>query len=162
MTHSGTFVVRCDPEAAFNLLSTPERFAPLLPDLESMTMQDATHFTIRTLLDIGRINGRINLSMELSEASRPHRVGYRGHGVIAGSPLQFELGFRITPVDGMTEIQWHGEVRLNGSLIFLAGDLLDTMSRQNFGRMADSLQCTLRRLSLSSASGETSLPDFEI
>jgi len=127
-----------------------------------MTMQDATHFTIRTLLDIGRINGRINLSMELSEASRPQRVGYRGHGVIAGSPLQFELGFRITPVDGMTEIQWHGEVRLNGSLIFLAGDLLDTMSRQNFGRMADSLQCTLRRLSLSSASGETSLPDFEI
>ena len=127
-----------------------------------MTMQDATHFTMRTLLDIGRINGRINLSMELSEASRPHRVGYRGHGVIAGSPLQFELGFRITPVDGMTEIQWHGEVRLNGSLIFLAGDLLDTMSRQNFGRMADSLQCTLRRLSLSSASGETSLPDFEI
>jgi len=127
-----------------------------------MTMQDATHFTIRTLLDIGRINGRINLSMELSEASRPHRVGYRGHGVIAGSPLQFELGFRITPVDGMTEIQWHGEVRLNGSLIFLAGDLLDTMSRHNFGRMADSLQCTLRRLSLSSAGGETSLPDFEI
>lgn len=127
-----------------------------------MTMQDATHFTIRTLLDIGRINGRINLSMELSEASRPQRVGYRGHGVIAGSPLQFELGFRITPVDGMTEIQWHGEVRLNGSLIFLAGDLLDTMSRHNFGRMADSLQCTLRRLSLSSAGGETSLPDFEI
>ena len=161
MTHSGTFLARCGPDVAFELLSTPERFAPLLPDFESITVQDATHFTTRMRLAIGRINGHLDLSMELTEASRPHQVEYRGQGVVAGSALHFEIGFRITALEGATEIHWHGEVELNGPLMFLAGDLFDTMGRQNFERTAESVQ---RNLGLSSPSTPTdaAATDFEI
>lgn len=124
-------------------------------------MQDATHFTMRTLLAIGSINGHLNLSMELSEASQPHRVEYRGQGIIAGSTLHFDLGFQVTPSEGITEIRWQGEVWLNGPLAFMAGDLLDTMSRQNFERMADSLQKSLQDSSSTPTGAETA-PDFEI
>jgi len=162
VTHSGTFLACCHAEAAFDLLSTPDRFAPLLPDYESMEQQDATHFTMRTVLAIGQIHGHINLTMELREASRPYRVGYRGQGIIAGGTLSFELDFRIAPVNRKTEIQWCGEVRLNGPLVFMAGDLVDTMSRQNFERMAESLRRSLEALSPSASAEGPTLPDFEI
>jgi carbon monoxide dehydrogenase subunit G len=158
--HSGTFVVRCDAGRAFDLLSAPERFAPLLPDFESMAMQDATHFTMRSVFSIGRINGHIDLSMELAEASRPERVRYRGEGMIAGSPLSFELEFRITTAEETTQVHWQGEVRLSGKLVFMVGDLLDGMSRQNFERMAESLRQKLQEAGLAGV-GESS-PEFEI
>ena len=161
MTHSGTFLVRCDPDAGFELLSTPERFAPLLPNFESMTVQDATHFTMRTVLAVGRINGHLDLSMELREVSRPSHVEYRGQGIVAGSGLHFEVGFRIIPTESTTEIQWRGEVKLEGPLMFMAGDLFDTMGRQNFERMAESLQRSLDVPS-PSAPANPAASDFEI
>jgi carbon monoxide dehydrogenase subunit G len=133
-----------------------------MPDYESMAQQDATHFTMRTVFAIGRMNGHVNLSMELSEACRPRQVGYRGQGIIAGSTLYFELGFRISPVNGVTAIQWSGEVRLNGPLALMAGDLLDTMSRQSFERMADSLKRTLENLAPPASAAQITPPDFDI
>lgn len=110
-------------------------------------MQDATHFKMRTVFSLGRIKGHLELMMEVNEASRPDQVGYRGQGIIAGSPLNFELGFHIAPADAMTEVQWRGEVKLAGPLVLMAGDLLDSMSRQNFERMAESLCRRLQGLS---------------
>jgi carbon monoxide dehydrogenase subunit G len=159
--HSGIFVVHCDPEIAFDLLAAPERFAPLLPDFESMTMQDATHFNMRSVLAIGRINGHIDSAMELAEAIRPERIRYRGQGTVASSPLSFELEFRITPAGEMTEVRWQGEVKLSGSLAFMVGDLLDGMSRQNFERTAESLRVRLQELGLPPAPAESS-SEFEI
>ena len=161
MIHSGTFVVRCDAGRAFDLLSAPERFAPLLPDFESMAMQDATHFTMRSVFSIGRINGHIDSAMELAEAIRPERIRYRGQGTVASSPLSFELEFRITPAGEMTEVRWQGEVKLSGSLAFMVGDLLDGMSRQNFERTAESLRVRLQELGLPPAPAESS-SEFEI
>src|SRR5271167_4457098 len=87
MTQSGSFSVLRTVEEVFDLLSNPERFAPLMPDFESMTMQDATHFTLRTAIAIGEIKGHANLAMELLTASEPERVKYSGTATIAGSPL---------------------------------------------------------------------------
>ena len=143
MTHSGAFSTRRTPDEVFDLLSNPERFAPLMPDFESMAMQDPTHFTMRTVIAMGEIKGYANLVMELLEASRSTRVEYRGAATIAGSQLRLAISFQISAMTEATEISWSGNVALDGMLALLAGNMVDTMGQQNFERMAQSLQRNL-------------------
>lgn len=81
MNHAGTFLTTRTADEVFDLLANPERFAPLLPDFESMAVQDTTHFTVRIVIAVGEINGHANLAMELREAVRPSTVRYAGQGV---------------------------------------------------------------------------------
>jgi uncharacterized protein len=145
MVHSGLFQVNRSAEEVFDLLANPERFAPLMPDFESMTMQDATHFTLRTVIQVGPMSGHANLAMELRDAARPGTVGYSGEAIIAGSPLRLRLDFALTPGEFATEIGWRGEVTLGGPLALMVGSLVDTMGRQNFEQMAAHLQENLRQ-----------------
>ena len=87
-------------EEVFDLVADPQRFAPLLPDFESIAIQDATHFTMRIVIAVGQISGHANLAMELREPVRPSRVEYRGQGIVAGSQLTFALQFAISPAGG--------------------------------------------------------------
>jgi uncharacterized protein len=165
MTHSGTFSVRQTADEVFDLLSNPERFAPLMPDFESMEMQDAKHFIIRTVIAIGEIRGHANLEMELLEASRAERVEYRGAATIAGSQLRVAISFKIGALTDATEVIWQGNVALDGMLALLAGNMVDTMGQQNFDRMAENLRRSLEIEPLSSAKAsvsDSSKLDFDI
>lgn len=145
MVHSGSFRVNRSAEEVFDLIANPEQFAPLLPDFDSMAVQDATHFTLRIAVAVGRINGHVNLAMELCQAERPSQVEYKGQGVIAGGQLSMGLRFQFTATSEGTGIDWQGEVALGGALAFMVGDLLETMGRQNFERMAERLRDRLRQ-----------------
>jgi carbon monoxide dehydrogenase subunit G len=167
MTHSGSFSVARSSEEVFDLLSTPGWFAPTMPDFVSMAIQDATHFTMRTVIAIGEIKGHANLAMELQQAVRPSRVEYRGSATIAGGPLRLAIDFQISPRDAITDVTWQGDVTLGGTLALMAGALLDTMGRQSFERMSERLQFNLQREPLATrleaeASADPAASDFEI
>jgi carbon monoxide dehydrogenase subunit G len=143
MIHSGTFLTTRSADEVFDLLANPERFAPLLPDLESMAAQDTTHFTVRIVIAVGEIRGRTNLAMELREAVRPSNVRYAGQGVVAGSMLDLKLRFQVASVAGTTGVTWEGEFSLDGMLALMAAGLIESMGRTNFERMAKNLQNAL-------------------
>jgi carbon monoxide dehydrogenase subunit G len=143
MTYYGTFLTNRDADEVFDLLANPARFAPLLPDFESMSVQDEAHFTVRIVIAVGEISGHANLAMELRQALRPSDVEYTGKAVIAGSPLETSIRFRIASFDGMTEVTWQGEFSLDGMLARMAGVLVDSMGRKNFERMAEHIQNAL-------------------
>jgi len=151
MTHSGTFTVHRTVEDVFALLADPQQFAPLFPDSESVQMQDATHFQLRTLIVAGQIRGHANLAMERYEVVSPSRVGYRGEGVVAGGPLRMQMDFQIGPCGVDIEVRWQGQVSLGGGLAFLAGHLVESMAGENFRRMAEKLEERLQ-------SGDSPLP----
>lgn len=167
MTHSGAFSIRRTPDEVFDLLSNPERFAPLMPDFESMAMQDASHFTMRTVIAIGEIKGHADLFMELLEASRPTRVEYRGSATIAGSQLRLAIWFQISSLADATEVNWGGQVALEGMLALMAGELVEGMGRHNFDRMAGNLRRSLQDEPLAPAEERIAAPhpselDFDI
>jgi carbon monoxide dehydrogenase subunit G len=144
MNHSGTFSTTRRPEDVFELLADPLRFAPLLPDFETIVVQDATHFTLRIRITVAQIDGHANLAMELGEVVRPSRVDYRGQGTVAGSQLKLNLQFRIAPSLDATEVNWQGEFSLDGMLALMAGHLIEPMGRRTFELMAERLQNGLR------------------
>lgn len=144
MNQSGTFLSSRSAEEVFDLVADPQRFAPLLPDFESLSIQDASHFTLWIKIVIGQISGHANLDMELCAAERPSRVEYRGHGIVAGSQLVFAMHFQIGSVGSEAQVSWEGEVSVDGMLGMMAGGMIDSMGRKNFEAMAERLQNELR------------------
>jgi carbon monoxide dehydrogenase subunit G len=140
MNQSGTFLTSRTAEEVFDLVADPQRFALLLPDSESLSVQDTTHFTLRIKIVIGQISGHANLDMELCAADRPSRVEYRGQGIVAGSQLVFAMQFQVGSVDSETQVSWQGEVSVDGMLTMMAGGMIDSMGRKNFEAMAERLQ----------------------
>jgi carbon monoxide dehydrogenase subunit G len=145
MNHSGTFLTTRSAEELFDLVADPQRFAPLLPNFESMSVQDATHFTLRIKIAVGQVSGHANLAMELLDAVRPDGVAYRGQGIVAGSQISFATQFQLSPAEAGTLVSWQGEVSMDGMLAMMAGGLLEPMGRRNFELMAERLQDELRR-----------------
>ena len=74
---SGEFEVKKRPEEVYDFLTDPNRFAPLLPEFQSLLVQDATHFTVKVNVGISYIKGSADVKMELSEADRPRRAHAR-------------------------------------------------------------------------------------
>jgi len=90
----GEFEIKRTPEEAYDFLTDPQKFAPLLPDFQSMTQQDATHFTVRVNVGISYIKGAADMKMELTAAERPKRAQYKGQGSAAGGKVAMTAGLR--------------------------------------------------------------------
>src|SRR5262252_10400849 len=91
----GEFEVKRSVEEVYDFLTDPSRFAPLLPDFVGLTVQDASHFTVKVNVGVSYIKGTADLKMELTQAQRPTRAQYKGQGSVAGgnvsSTSEFDL-----------------------------------------------------------------------
>ena len=137
---SGEFIAPRSPEQVFEFLSDPQTFAPLLPDFQSMSMQDATHFTVKVKVGVGNIRGSAEIKMELAEAVRPLRAQYKGQGTAVGSQVTVSAGFDLSPLPEGTRVVWQGETSVFGKLASMAGGMLEPLGKKNIQKLIDGLQ----------------------
>lgn len=140
---SGEFTTPRAPEEVFEFLSDPNRFGPLLPDFQSMTMQDATHFTVKVKVGVGNIRGSAEIKMELSEAVKPLRAQYKGQGTAVGSQVTVSAGFDLSALTEGTKVVWQGETSVFGKLASMAGGMLEPLGRKNIQKLIEGLQKVL-------------------
>src|SRR5437773_12139391 len=81
---NGEFEVKRPPEEVYDFLTDPNKYGPLPPDFQGMTVQDATHFTVKVNVGISYIKGVADVKMELVQAERPKRAQYKRQGSVAG------------------------------------------------------------------------------
>ena len=141
---NGEFEVKRPPEEVYDFLTDPKKFGPLLPDFQGMTVQDATHFTVKVNVGISYIKGVAEVKMELVQAERPKRAQYKGQGSVAGGNVSFTAGFDLSPVDGGTKVVWQGEAQIFGRLMSVAGGLLEPLGKKNVQKLIDGLQAALK------------------
>jgi uncharacterized protein len=140
----GDFEVARSPEEVYDFLTDPNKFAPLLPDFQSMDIQDERHFAVRVNVGISYIKGTANVKMELAEANRPSRAQYKGSGSVVGGNVSLTAGFDLVPAAGGTKVAWQGEAQIFGRLTSVAGGLLEPLGRKNVQKLIDGLQAALR------------------
>jgi carbon monoxide dehydrogenase subunit G len=140
---SGDFTTPRTQDEVFDFLSDPNKFGPLLPDFQSMTQQDATHFAVKVRVGVGNIRGTAEIKMELAEAVKPVRAHYKGQGTAVGSQVTISAGFDLSPQDGSTKVAWQGEANIFGKLASMAGGMLEPLARKNIQRLIDGLQKAL-------------------
>jgi carbon monoxide dehydrogenase subunit G len=140
---SGEFTTPRTQDEVFDFLSDPNQFGPLLPDFQSMTQQDPTHFAVKVRVGVGNIRGTAEIKMELVEAVRPVRALYKGQGTAVGSQVTVGAGFDLSPHEGGTKVAWQGEANIFGKLASMAGGMLEPLARKNIQRLIDGLQKAL-------------------
>jgi carbon monoxide dehydrogenase subunit G len=145
---SGEFITPCKPDKVYELLSDPNKFAPLLPDFQSMTVQDATHFTLRLSVGLGHMRGMAEVKMELTAVAPHTRVRYKGQGLAMGSQLDFSFGFDLAPLQESSRVSWQSGVDVSGGLVAMAGGMLEPLARANSQKLMDGLQKALACLEL--------------
>ena len=140
----GNFEVARSPEEVYDFLTDPTKFAPLLPDFQSMDIQDERHFAVKVNVGISYIKGTANVKMELAEANRPSRAQYKGQGSVAGGNVSLIAGFDLVRAAGGTRVAWQGEAQIFGRLTSVAGGLLEPLGKKNVQKLIDGLQAALR------------------
>jgi uncharacterized protein len=139
----GEFEVKRKPEDVYDFLTDPNKFAPLLPDFQSMLVQDATHFSVKVSVGISYIKGAADVKLELAQADRPQRAQYKGQGSVAGGNVAFTAGFDLSEASGGTKVAWQGEAQIFGRLASVAGGLLEPLGKKNVQKLIDGLQAAL-------------------
>src|SRR5271157_2729002 len=156
---SGEFEVKKKPEEVYDFLTDPNRFAPLLPDFQSVSVEDPTHFTVKVKVGISYIKGIADVKLELAEADHPRRAQYKGQGSVAGGNVTMVAGFDLFPIaDGNaeeavvgtalvtvlgTKVNWQGEAQLFGRLTSVAGGLIEPLGKKSIQKLIDGLQAAL-------------------
>jgi carbon monoxide dehydrogenase subunit G len=140
---NGEFEVKRTPDEVYDFLTDPDKFAPLLPDFQSMSMQDATHFTVKVNVGISYIKGAADVKMELVQAERPKRAQYKGQGSVAGGNVALTAGFDLSAAGAGTKVAWQGEAQIFGRLASVAGGLLEPLGKKNVQKLIDGLQAAL-------------------
>jgi len=140
----GEFEVKRSVEEVYDFLTDPSRFAPLLPDFVGLTVQDASHFTVKVNVGVSYIKGTADLKMELTQAQRPTRAQYKGQGSVAGGNVSSTSEFDLSATANGTKVAWKGEAQVFGKLISVAGGLLEPLGKKNVQKLIDGLQAALQ------------------
>jgi len=140
---AGQFDVKKTPEEVFDFLTDPNRFAPLLPEFQGVTVHDPKHFNVKVNVGISYIKGTADVKMELAEAERPTRAQYKGQGSVAGGNVSMVAGFDLRPELTGTRVAWQGEAQVFGRLTSVAGGLLEPLGKKQVQKLIDGLQAAL-------------------
>jgi carbon monoxide dehydrogenase subunit G len=140
----GEFEVPKSPDAVYEFLTDPQKFGPLLPEFQGMTVQDARHFTVKVNVGVSYIKGTADVKMELTEAERPTRAQYKGQGSVVGGNVSLLAGFDLAPAGSGTKVAWQGEAQIFGRLTSVAGGLLEPLGKKNVQKLIDGLQAALQ------------------
>ena len=139
----GEFEIKRSPEEVYDFLTDPQKFGPLLPDFQGMSVQDPTHFTVKVNVGVSYIKGTAEVKMILAEANRPGRAKYTGQGSVPGGGANIVAGFDLSGADGVTKVAWAGEAQVFGKLASIAGGLLEPLGKKNVQKLIDALQAAL-------------------
>ena len=143
ITIGGEFRVGRSPAEVFDFLTDPNRFAPVLPDFEGLTVKDASHFTVKARVGVSHIRGTATVELQLAESEKPKRALYTGKGSLAGGAVNLKAGFDLFPDGGGTRVAWKGEAHVFGPLISIAGGLLEPLAKKNVQKLIDGLQAAM-------------------
>lgn len=140
----GEFSVAAAPQVVYDLLSDPQKFAPLLPTYRSLEAKDDGTTDVTVEVGVGKIRGSavINLALEGEEA--PRRAAYSGKGKVMGSAFNMQTAFDLEAVEGGgTRVKWEGDLSMFGKLVALAGGLIRPIAKKDIQRLIDSIQAAL-------------------
>lgn len=140
---SGSFDVPHPPAAVYEFLADPNRFAPLLPDFQSVEKTGEDLHTVKLRVGISHIRGTASVRLRLAETNPPLHAAYEGKGDLPGGTTSLRAAFDLEPSTGGTRVNWTGRAMIAGRLPSLAGGLLEPLARRNLQKLIDGLKNAL-------------------
>ena len=140
----GEFSVAAAPQVVYDLLSDPQKFAPLLPTYKSLEVRDERTADVTVAVGVGKIRGSAVITLTLEGEQPPSRAAYSGKGKVMGSAFDLGTSFDLLPADGGgTVVKWVGDLVMFGKLVALAGGLIKPLAKKDIERLVGAIQSAL-------------------
>lgn len=140
----GEFTVPVSREQAYELLSDPRKFAPLLPTYKSLEVRDERSADVTVAVGVGKVRGSAVITLTLEGEEPPVRAAYSGKGKVMGSAFDMATSFDLAPAEGGgTVVKWVGDLTMFGKLVALAGGLIRPIARKDIARLVAAIQAAL-------------------
>ncbi len=140
ITHQGDFKVSQPREEVYDLLTDPHKFAPLLPDFQSLEVQDSETFVVKIKVGVSHIRGTATVRLSNQERRPPEHAAYKGTGSMAGGSVTLGAAFNLVAASQGTVVNWEGQAQIFGKIASLARGLLEPLTKKNIQALIDSLQ----------------------
>ncbi len=135
----GDFKVDRPQTEVYAFLADPEKFCPLLPDFQSLEIDEEGIATVRIKIGVSKIKGTASIKLQLTEKKPPTRASYKGSGQVSKSAIHMNAAFELREDGEATGVYWKGELQVFGKLKALAGGLLKPLARKNVKKLIGSL-----------------------
>ncbi len=128
MRIEGTRSFAAPREQVWDALVDPQLLGEFLPGLESLKVQDETHWSAVMRLPMSPIS--LNLDFELVERSRPAHAVLAAKGKRLGASADVRTTFDLSEAATGTTMAWFADVELGGMLGRLAPAMRPVAQRQ--------------------------------
>ena len=143
MKFAGDFVVNKSREEVYAFLTDPNRFGPLLPEYQGMTIEDPRNFSVKVNVGVSYIKGTAEVKLSLDQTNPSSFALYKGQGKVPGGSASVSAGFDLAESPEGTKVSWTGEAQVFGKLTSVAGGLLEPLAKKNIQKLIDGLKAAL-------------------
>ena len=144
LRNSGEERIPAGVDAVWAFITDPAKVGRCFPDVEDVTVQDATHFNAVVKVGVGPVRGKFNMKVELLPAPSKRRLDMKISGGGFGSAVDMTAGADLVDgADGTTLLKWAGEAIARGPIAAVGGRVLDAQAAkliaQAFGNVRQQL-----------------------
>ena len=139
---NGEFETPAPPEETFAFISTPERFAPVLPYFKEL-QNAAEGFIVILEVGVPQIRGIVEVNTMLVEQQPPEHVVYKSRGHHTLGMIDSVLTFDVAPTANGSIVRWQTESVVSGTLVSLANGILLPLSKRQIKSLVASAQASL-------------------
>jgi carbon monoxide dehydrogenase subunit G len=145
MHFTGQETIPVPMQAVWDFFMDPHRVAECAPGFQSMEILAPDHFKPKVGVGIGAIKATFTLDVMLENLRAPNHAEVKGHGVAAGSAVDFNGRMDLTSEsENVTKMDWVADVNVSGGIASVGGRLLESTARKLtakfFANMRENLQ----------------------
>jgi uncharacterized protein len=147
---NGEFEVSASPEEAFAFISTPNRFAPVLPYFAEGS------FVVVLEIGVPQIRGIVEVNTLLIEQRPPEHLVYKARGHHPLGMIDSMLMFDVAPRSNGSIVRWQTESVVSGTLVSLANGILLPLAKRQIKSLVASVRASLDGTEASASPPSTS------
>jgi carbon monoxide dehydrogenase subunit G len=139
----GDFLVSTTPAETFDFITTPEKFAPILPYFKELRSVSGKEFGVILEVGVPQIRGKADVTARRIEEVVNQQAVYELNGRHALGMIDARMSFIIEPIAEGSKVSWTSEGVVSGTLASLAQGILLPLAKRQIKSLVVSVQKAL-------------------
>jgi carbon monoxide dehydrogenase subunit G len=131
LQYSGEEQIPTGVDKVWAFVTDPESVGRCFPEVEDVTVHDATHFDAVVKVGVGPVRGKFKLKVELTPDDSAKRLAMKITGGGFGSAIDLTAGAEIAAAGAAaTALKWTGQAVARGPVAAIGGRVLDAQAQK--------------------------------
>lgn len=131
LQYTGEETIAVDRATVWKAINDPDWVGHCLPDVVSVTVQDATHFEAVAQVGVGPVRGKFKFKFELQPKGDGTRMDMKITGGGFGSAIDLTAGADLVETGpAATTLNWSGQAIARGPVAAVGGRVLDAQAQK--------------------------------